>query len=150
MGRGRRKRPAGLDGGGYMDTVDAFERFTEWGDAPTAKKRDMVLAMAGVLPYVRRAHANPLEFSEWLAGILERTPAEKLPDLWGLLTAAASLVDAERRPGRIAKAKARALGLRCYTDAELARLRAAQERMAKAKAKAFRPQVWTLATEARA
>ena len=145
----RRKTPAGLDGGGYLDTLTAFELYTDWGEADHTRRRDMVLCMGAVLPYVRRAHAEPVEFSEWLADILERTPAEKLPDLWGLLTAAASLVDAERKPGRIAKKAAKALGLRCYTRSELDRLRAAQERMARATATPA-PELWTLAREGQA
>lgn len=151
MGRPNKKRrtPAGLASeGGYIDTLTAFEKYTDWGDASAEKRRDMVLCMGAVLPYVRRSFAHPIEFTDWLARMTEATPDEALPGLWALLLAATALVDAEKKPGRITKKKAKALGLRCYTDAELHKWRAAKERLKRRMTP--HPEVWTMAREARA
>lgn len=137
MKRTKRKTPAGL-AGGYIDTIEAFRRFTDWGDTFPEDKEDMCSFMEHhALPTVRLIFANPAEYHERMATLIEATPKKGRADLCQVMQVAAQLVDLEKRPGRIAKTKARALRLRILSGAELARIRAAQRRMEKALAGVF-------------
>ena len=121
MKRGR-KRPAGMRTPVYMDTVEAFDACTDWGQAPPALRKWIVEFMARSLPKIRNCYNDPASFQEWTALILTLTPEDLHPYLMQALMVGAWLVDAEHKPGRVAIAKVKRMALRAINGEEAQRI----------------------------
>lgn len=121
MKRGR-KRPAGMRSPVYMDTVEAFNTYVDWGNTPPNLRTWFLEFLSRSLPKIRNGYKDPASLQEWAAQIVTLTPEEIHPHMMQALMVGAWLVDAELKPGRVSVAKVKRMELRAINGDEAQRI----------------------------